>query len=158
MAKKVSPSNAVVSACISAADLFRVPCYREQSRVLAVVGAGGRNRPMFMGEWVDEFGVKHYKGKADLLMTPRISLRLLMGLEGVATIIAPNTRADLPPKEVTVAVPLWVECKSGEGRLEPEQKLFREHVLKAGNYYLEVHDSADQLIDWFCSHLVEVRR
>jgi len=149
MAKKISASNAAVSACISAAELFGVPYYREQSRALTVVGAGGRNRPMFMGEWTDDVGIKHYGGKADLLMTPQIDCARLTAALGVPTVIPLNTRADVSPKVSTIAVPLWVECKSGAGKLAAEQKLFRAHVLKAGNYYLEAHDSAEDLIAWF---------
>jgi hypothetical protein len=146
MAKKISAANAAVSACVSAAALFGVPAYRMQSRVVTVVGAGGGNRPMFIGEWIDDMGVKHYRGMADLLLTPCIDPFTLCGVKG-QFFIPMNQRADLPMNRI--AVPLWVECKSGSGELEPEQKLFRDRVVSAGNFYVEAHDSADAVIAWF---------
>ena len=148
MPKKISASNAAVSACISAAEIFGVPWYREQSRVFTVEGVGGRDRPMFVGDWTDDLGVTHTKGKADLLMTPRVDVwRALSRDPAFSGLIAPiNQRLDI---RLVIAVPLWVECKSGSGKLEAEQKLFRDHVTKAGNFYIEAHDSADPLIEWF---------
>ena len=153
MPKKISASNAAVSACISAAEIFGVPWYREQSRVFTVAGVGGRDRPMFVGDWTDDLGATHTKGKADLLMTPRVDVwkalahLALNQFKNPAALIAPmNQRLDLT---LRIAVPLWVECKSGSGKLEVEQKLFRDHVTKAGNFYIEAHDSADPLMEWF---------
>jgi hypothetical protein len=130
MAKRISPSNAVVSSCEEAASLYGIPAYRMNSRVFSVVGAGGRTRPMFIGKWKDRFGVEHNGGMTDLLLTPKI---MLLG----------------PIDPVFCVVPLWVECKFGSGRLEPEQKLFREDVLERGAFYLEIHDGPDALIEWF---------
>jgi hypothetical protein len=128
---KVSASNAVVSAIESAAAIYGVRSYRMNSRTFMVPGAGGRERPMFMGQWKDENGETHRQGMADLLLTPRIPVV-------TATV-----------GRVLMSVPLWVECKSGSGKLEPEQKLFRDDVTKAGAFYIEAHDSAQAVIDWF---------
>jgi hypothetical protein len=124
VAKRINPANAVVNACEQVAALYRVRCYRMQSRVFNVVGAGQKERPMFFGRWVDRFGEKHPGGMADLLMTPKT-------------------------KWGPYAVALWVECKFGSGRLEPEQIAFRDDVTDAGAYYIEVHDSAEPLIALF---------
>lgn len=103
---------------------------------------------MFMGEWTDNLGVRHTRGKADLLLTPCIDLSKIIPKTPLA--IPLNTRADISVTGIwMLAVPLWVECKSGGGKLEAEQKLFRDHVIKAGNFYIEAHDSADALIAWF---------
>ena len=88
---------------------------------------------MFMGQWTDRFGAIHRKGMCDLLLTPRIDVAPFDSIGNL------------------VCVPLWVECKYGSGRLEPEQKLFRDDVLERGAFYLEVHDGPDALIEWFKS-------
>ena len=82
---------------------------------------------MFMGQWTDRFGTVHRKGMADLLMHP-----LLETGDGFL-----------------ISSVLWVECKAGSGRLEPEQKLFRDDVTERGAFYLEIHDGPDALIQWF---------
>ena len=140
MARQVNPSNAVVQSCEQAAALFGVASYRMNSRTFQVVGAGGRERPMFMGQWTDRYGEVHRKGMADLLMTPRIELTGLRWL------------LDDPNKErICSVVPLWVECKFRSGHLEPEQRLFRDDVLAREAFYLEIHDGPDALIEWFKS-------
>lgn len=135
MPKPISASNAVVSAVESACAIYGVRCYRMNTRVFEVAGQGGRKRPMFMGSWRDELGTHHFTGMADLLLTPRVRLPILNG--GKLVDIA------------TATITLWVECKSGTGRLSPEQKEFRDDVVKAGAAYLEIRDSADELIAWF---------
>jgi hypothetical protein len=116
--------NSVVSAVEEACALYGVRCYRQQSRAMTVVGAGGRPRPMFVGQWRDRFGTLHTSGMADLLLTPFIS-------------------------QAGCVTALWVECKSGTGKLTLEQQLFRDDVQKAGAYWLQVRDSADQVLQWF---------
>lgn len=145
---KISKSNAVVGAVIEAAALYDVPRYRMNSRVVTVAGAGGRNRPMFFGEWTDDLGKLQCKGMADVLLTPQIDL--LKIFQGGVPIIPMNQRADILRNITTrICVPLWVECKSGSGELSDEQKAFRSHVIMAGAFYLEIHDSADELLKWF---------
>ena len=115
------------------------------SRTFQVTGAGGSERPMFMGQWRDEFGTLYRKGMADLLLTPRIVINQTLTLNHVPM----NTPAGVSAKPFTVCVPLWVECKSGSGVLTTEQRAFREDVRKAGAFYIETHDSADEVIAWF---------
>jgi hypothetical protein len=108
-----------------------------QSRAVTVVGAGGRLRPMFIGQWHDSNGVLHRAGMADLLLTPRIRLEDSQGDDWVTTV-------------------LWVECKSGTGKLNAEQEMFRDDVTEAGAFYIECRDSADSVIRWFEAY--DVRR
>jgi hypothetical protein len=145
MAKTISASNAVVNAVEAAASLYGVRCYRMNSRTFTVAGAGGRDRPMFMGQWRDEFGTLYRKGMADLLLTPRIIINQPPSLIHVPM----NTPAGAQSKPFAACVPLWVECKSGSGVLTVEQRAFREDVRKAGAFYIEAHDSADEVIVWF---------
>ena len=111
-----------------------------------VTGAGGRERPMFMGQWKDDLGEIHKKGMADLLLTPKIPVSHLAGKSLIHIPMNTSMKEEQP---AFVCVALWVECKSGSGRLEPEQKLFRDDVLKAAAFYLEIHDSAEDVIEWF---------
>lgn len=126
MPKKASASNSVVSSVEEAAALFGVPSYRMNSRTFMVPGLNGRMRPMFMGQWTDDDGTAYRKGMADLLLSPKV-----------------------PIGEQLVAVPLWVECKSGSGRLSPEQKAFRDHVTRNGAFFIEARDCATAVIEWF---------
>lgn len=132
--------NSVVAAVEEACAIYGVRCYRMQSRAVTVVGAGGRLRPMFMGQWHDSNGVLHRAGMADLLLTPAINLN--------------DYSSDLAPQLVAMA--LWVECKSGSGRLSAEQEMFRDDVTEAGAFYIECRDSADSVIRWFEAY--DVRR
>jgi hypothetical protein len=135
MPKHVSASNSAVSSVEHAAALYGVRCYRMNSRTFEVEGAGGRKRPMFMGAWKDELGQHHFTGMADLLLTPRVRLPIMDGSKFI----------DI----ATATIPLWVECKSGTGRLGPEQIAFRDDVVKAGAAYIEARDSAEAVIAWF---------
>jgi hypothetical protein len=137
MPTKVNAANAVVSAVEMACALYGVPCYRQQSRAFQVVGKGGRQRPMFIGQWRDETGQLHFAGMADLLLTPQVLWRTQN------------------PCFNRVCVPLWVECKAGSGRLSVDQQAFRDDVLAAGAYYIEAHDSAAPVVDWFEAHGVK---
>ena len=134
--KASAAGNSVVQAVEQACAIFGVRCYRQQSRAVTVVGVGGRPRPMFMGQWRDRNGTLHYAGIADLLLTPNI--RWESGF-------------------VECVTALWVECKAGTGRLTDEQKAFKEDVEEAGAYYIECHDSADQVVQWFLDHGVQRR-
>lgn len=135
---RTSASNAVVSSVENAAAIYGVRCYRMQSRTVQVKGAGGRERPMFMGAWKDALGVPHYKGMADVLLTPKIKVLTRSIRNGLLT-----------EESFVYAVALWVECKSGTGELRKEQVEFRNDVLAAGAFYIEAHDSADAVIEWF---------
>lgn len=134
MSRASEAANSVVAACIDVARYYCIPVYRQQS--LALPGAG---RPIPSGIWYDTLGQKQTKGKADLLLTPCIDL---------------NPYYDCL-KAIIIAVPLWVECKHGTGRLSPEQKYFKAEVEKAGAFYLLCHDSADALWTWLKDHNVE---
>jgi hypothetical protein len=129
-ARRISASNAVVGAVMQAAAIHRVPAYRQQSRCFTVTGAGGEQRPMYMGQWDDMLGEHHFGGMCDVLLTPCITRAhgMTFGRFQVA---------------------LWIECKSGEGRLSKEQVAFRDHVLQTGGYWLECRDSAEALLAWF---------
>lgn len=140
MGKASQAGNSVVQATETVCGMYGVPCFRMQSRVMTVVGAGGRSRPMFMGKWTDNDGVEHFGGMADLLLMPTI--KLWCG----------DCRA---PIEATVA--LWVECKAGSGALSKDQRAFRDFVLSAGAQHLELRDSADDLLTWFKLRKVERR-
>jgi hypothetical protein len=124
-------ANSVVSAVEQACALYGVRCYRQQSRAITVVGAGGRPRPMFMGQWRDKEGTLHYSGIPDLLLTPCLCF------------------GDGEGFQVHQCVVLWVECKAGAGKLNPKQKAFKEDVEEAGAFYIECRDSADSVIRWF---------
>jgi hypothetical protein len=127
--RTITASNAVVTAAEQTCAYYGVRYYRMNSRTFKVVGAEGRERPMFMGQWQDRTGTIYRKGMADLLCTPRIHLG--------------------PHGEYPATVALWCECKSGSGRLTPEQVLFRDDVLDAGAYYLQLNDGPDDLLRWF---------
>jgi hypothetical protein len=129
--------NSVVAAVEEACAIYGVRCYRMQSRAVTVVGAGGRPRPMFVGQWRDKTGKLYYGGMADLLLTPMLCFEDATGC----------------PR---IAVALWVECKSGAGRLNPNQQAFKEDVEEAGAFYIECRDSADSVIRWFEAY--DVRR
>jgi hypothetical protein len=128
VSRRISAANAVGNAVEEACALYHVPCYRMNSRALTVVGKGGRERPMFFGQWRDRFGTMHRSGMPDYLLTPHV--RFL----GAAT---------------KIPIPVWLECKSGTGELTAEQKAFRDDVHLLGIKFLEVHDDASELISWF---------
>lgn len=145
MAKRSSASqagNSVVQATETVCGMYGVPYFRMQSRVMTVVGEGGRSRPMFMGKWTDFAGVEHYGGMADLLLMPKFTIWCA---------------CDNAQSSMDVTVALWVECKAGSGALRKEQRAFRDFVLSAGAEYLELRDSADDLIAWFKKWKVERR-
>jgi hypothetical protein len=134
--RRFSASNAVVGAVMQAAAMYRQAAYRMQSRCFTVTGANGEERPMFMGQWDDMLGHKHFGGMCDVLLTPVIYLA-----------------GPLRPHRVQVA--LWCECKSGTARLTKEQEAFRDHVRSTGGFWLECRDSAESLLAWFREFGVE---
>jgi hypothetical protein len=91
---------------------------------------------MFMGQWRDKTGKLYYGGMPDLLLTPQVNFSEM--------------------QDETAAVALWVECKAGTGRLNPNQQAFKEDVEEAGAFYIECRDSADSVIRWFEAY--DVRR
>lgn len=133
MGKRVSASNSVVSSVEQAAAIYGVRSYRMQSRVFDVVGTGGISRPMFIGLWRDRFGDSHKGGMPDLLLTPKVPF--VNTFNGVLA--------------MSVAVALWVECKSGGASLTPQQRLFRDDAIEAGAFWIQARDSAQAVIDWF---------
>lgn len=130
-----TPGNANMQAIEQAAALYAVPYYRQQSRVFTVRGAGGRDRPMFVGGWTDRHGYQHTKGIADFLLTPKVKIYA--------------TGALVP---LVVAVPLWVEAKAGRDDLSEDQEAFRDDVQACGAYWLCCRDSCDDLIAFFRKH------
>lgn len=139
MSRASDSANSVVYAAEQVCALYGVQVTREQSRMFNVQGVAGRWRPMFIGQWTDNFGKIHRSGKADLLARPRITLPLT------------NSLLD----RLQVAVPLWIECKSGEGRMKPDQIAFKNWVESNGETFLLLHDDVRPLIDWFVEHGVE---
>lgn len=136
MSRASDAANSVVYAAEQVCALYGVQATREQSRMFNVQGVAGRWRPMFIGQWTDSFGKIHRAGKPDLLARPRI-------------------RFDNALAQLHVSVPLWIECKSGEGRLTPDQIAFKNWVEKNGDCYLLLHDDVRPLIVWFDQHHVE---
>lgn len=133
MSKASDSGNAVVYAAEQVCGLYGVQVTREQSRMFNVQGAAGRWRPMFIGAWTDSYGKIHRAGRADLLARPRICFE--------------NALA-----KIYISVPLWIECKSGDGKMTPEQHAFRHWVESNGDTYLLVHDDVRPLIAWFDEH------
>lgn len=152
MTRSSAAANGLMLAAYQCAMMMHVPALRMQSRVFTVVGAGGRQRPMNMGEWTDDLGEKHTAGMADWLMLPTI--RTNMKGELHPKVATPNMTVTIVAS-TGICIPLWVECKAGTGRLEKSQKAFQSYVENAGAYYLELRDSADTLMEWFRAHGVE---
>jgi hypothetical protein len=111
-----------------------------QSRTFIVPGVGGRERPFFVGEWTDAMGVKHRKGMADLLLQPRVSL--------VAE-VSPGKSFPHVKIPVSFTIPLWVECKAGEGKMDEHQLAFRLWVLSIGAAHICVTENCEELMKWF---------
>ena len=42
---------------------------------------------------------------------------------------------------------LWIECKTGEGRLTQTQRQFRDDLISLGHEHLELRDTVDDLLD-----------
>src|SRR6266702_3115181 len=138
MSRASAAGNGVMKAVEDVCGLYGVPFLRMQSRTFTVPGAGGRDRPFFVGEWTDAMGVKHRKGMADILLMPRIEVRVKLDE------IAGNART--VPLMLTAM--LWVECKAGSGKMNAEQLAFREWVLSIGAAHICVTDSCEELMQW----------
>jgi hypothetical protein len=132
--------NAVMYAVEQVCGLYGVQVTREQSRQFNVQGAAGRWRPMFFGTWVDGFGRKRNKGKADFLARPRVNAIVLSFGNSVAT---------------NISVPLWIECKSLKGKQTPDQAAFQQWVERNGDAYLLLREDVRPLVAWFDAHGVE---
>jgi hypothetical protein len=132
MSKASDAANAVLYAIEQVLNLYGVQYTREQSRVIMVEGAAGRFRPMYFGKWIDDDGNVHTSGKADILARPRIFAYY----------------SETHNSEEFMTVPLWIEAKSGKGRLSPEQIAFKNWVESNGDHYLLIHDDARPLIAW----------
>lgn len=141
MSKASDAGNAVVYTAVKTCDLYRVKTLRMQSRVIWVPGGAGRPRPMFFGKWTDDFGKEHNGGMADLLARPKIKLpvRTLRDKEFAMHAVHATTL-------------LWIECKSGKGRMTEDQIAFKNHVEANGESYLLLHDDMRPLIEWLEDH------
>lgn len=133
MSKASIAANSVIYAVEQVLDLYGVQHTREQSRVVNVPDdrRPGGFRPMYFGKWVDDFGEVHASGRADILARPRI-----------AVYTSPLGT------ELFQSIPLWIECKSGAGRLTHEQRAFQSWVTSNGDVYLLIHDDVTPLIEW----------
>src|SRR5208283_2129770 len=134
MSRTSDAANAMVYAAEQVCGLYGVQFTREQSRTINVEGTAGRWRPMFFGMWTDGFGKIHRAGKADILARPRVNAVVLSFGNSVAT---------------NISVPLWIECKTGAGRLNPDQIAFKNWVDSNGDFYLLLHNDVRPLIEWF---------
>jgi hypothetical protein len=135
--------NAVVYAAEQVCGLYGVQVTREQSIRINVPMPGDARgwRPIFVGQWKDNFGTVHRSGRADLLARPRILISMGVG----------------PVHECYQSVPLWIECKSGEGRMSADQIEFKNYVESNGDAFLLLHDDVRPLLAWFDEHGVEKR-
>jgi hypothetical protein len=131
--------NPTMYAVEQVCGLYGVQVTREQSRSITVE-SGGRWRPMFFGQWTDEFGKRRF-GKADFLARPRIVVDEQMG-----------------PR--VMSVPLWIECKSLDGdknrrknlKTMGDQEAFKRWVESNGDFYLHIVEDVRPLIAWFEAH------
>lgn len=131
MSKSSDAANAMMYSIGQVCDLYRVEYLRMQSRTVIVPGAAGRSRPMFFGAWRDQFGNTHRRGMADMLVRPRV-----------------------PVGSQFVTMLLWVEAKSGAGKLNHDQLAFKSYVESNGEYWMELHDTTEPLERWFKEHSV----
>lgn len=130
--------NAVMYAVEQVCGLYGVQVTREQSRTFNVQGAAGRWRPLFVGSWTDHFGKVHRQGRADFLARPRVRLDISgRGIDGCV---------------FGVSVPLWIECKSADGKQTPHQAAFQYWVQLNGDAYLLLREDVRPLIAWFEEH------
>ena len=57
----------------------------------------------------------------------------------------------LPDYYIYSPIHFAVECKTGTGVLSKDQKTVRDNILKAGDDYLIIKDTVDELIKYFKS-------
>lgn len=133
MSRSSEAGNSVVQAAIQACMLRGVPVVRFNSGQFMGFGDKGRARPVAASIWYDDLGAKHTAGMPDLLARP-------------TTI--------LPGVNVRITVPLWIECKAGTSKLTSEQKAFREMCEAHHEHYIELRDSAEELMEWFTRNQV----
>lgn len=147
MSKASEAANAVVYSVEKVLDLYGVDYTREQSRCV-MVQDDRRScgfRPLYFGEWKDAAGNLHRKGKSDLLARPRVPLVMWTPYSDFATL----------PDAPLITVPLWIECKSGKGRMESDQIAFKNWVESNGDAFLLIHDDVRPLIAWLDSNSVK---
>jgi len=149
MSQRSEEANAVVWAVEKILDLYGVQHTREQSRVVMVEGAAGRFRPMYFGKWVDDNGMVHTSGRADILARPKITIAIPWPADYVYR--EGEVRTPLPPS-VVVSVPLWIECKSGAKKASAEQRFFAAWVKSNGDHYLLIRDDTRPLEAWLQAH------
>jgi hypothetical protein len=139
--------NPVMYAVEQVCGLYGVQYTREQSRTFNVE-TGGRWRPMFFGQWHDEFGKRRF-GKADFLLRPRIR-------RNYGVVRPDNSHTNISH---VISVPLWVECKSLAGKsnskTKADQFAFEQWVKKNGDHYMRIQEDVRPLIEWFEEHGVE---
>ena len=142
--------NPTMYAVEQVCGLYGVQVTREQSRTFTVESRG-RWRPMFFGQWTDEFGKRRF-GKADFLARPRVKIAQI----GDGVITAFGKVAGITAMSQHVSVPLWIECKSLTGKTNSKTKLdqaaFKAWVTKNGDAYLRVQEDVRPLIAWFDAH------
>jgi hypothetical protein len=145
MSAQITPGNAISKLVEDFCGLYGVPFYRMQSRMFNVIGAGGKERPMFMGTWQNDRGEKFKGGMPDYLLTPPLPIRQVV--QRLGGIVDVETR-------MNTMVPLWVEVKAGADRLSPVQKEFRDYQERIGGFWLMVRDGSE-LEGWFKEHGVK---
>jgi hypothetical protein len=145
MSTRITPGNAISKLVEDFCGLYRVPFYRMQSRMFNVIGAGGKERPMFIGSWTNDRGEQFKGGMPDYLLTPQ--LRIGQAVQRLGGIVDMDTH-------MNTMVPLWVEVKAGTDRLSPNQKEFRDYQERIGGLWLTVRDGSE-LEDWFKKHGVK---
>jgi hypothetical protein len=158
MSKASDAANAAMYAVEKTCELYGVETLRMQSRTVLVPGAAGRTRPLFFGQWRDQFGELHTRGMADLLLRPRVPMFDLMFKPGEYVLCySPSEMAAIinRMKNVFVTVPVWVEVKSGRGEMRHDQHAFRNYVEWNGEVFFTIHEEMKPLTDWFDSHGVK---
>lgn len=136
MSRASEAANAVVYSVEKVLDLYGVDYTREQSRCV-MVPDNHRScgfRPLYFGEWKDSSGELHRKGKPDILARPRIPQ-------------PPRGLADEHPARF-ITTPLWIECKSGKGRMSTDQIQFKNWVESNGDSFILIHDDVRPLLLW----------
>lgn len=157
MSRSSDAANAVINAAEQVLDLYGVQHSREQSRVLNMKDDRDQRgyRPMYFGKWIDDEGKVHASGRADILARPKIQVRHPSATVMLTTMVKElHPDADLDLSNWKISIPLWIECKSGKGKLTPDQVAFRHWVVSNGDAWLLIHDDINPLIDWLKSHNV----
>lgn len=165
MSRASANANAVVYGIVETCALYGVETFRMQSRVFTVPGAAGRDRPLFIGQWTDQFGKMHNRGMSDILARPKVPLKYLepvcwvkvAGSFGLVPTIEARERFEYGAAglDATITLPLWIEAKSGRGGLTDDQVAFKSYVESNGETWLLIHDDLRPLIEWLEIHGVK---